>query len=326
MKVIGALSALVVLAAAIQISSAQDSLAVNAQDLMAHVDTRVPLVYPPIAQAARVTGTVVVQIEVSPEGKVTATKVLSGPPMLLQAALDCVKHWTFKPFERDGVAVTASGPVSLVFTLGESVAGSGPRSDPPPGSTQTVVVMAEGVAPDAAEDATAQRYFQQWNDCTRGTLAGKRDQETVSACKSAADTAAEFAPDRRFIEKRASNVYAATALANAGDLAGALAYADKAVAVVKLGHDDASGSNAAYSTRGTIEAMMGNLSAADADLTVSEDFERKGVAWTEQEKVTSLGPSYRRVLARDLRVHAKVLEQLGRPAEALAKVDEAAKL
>ena len=327
MRRLGRFTAMMLLAMAPRMGSAQDALNVSAADLMSHVEKRAPLVYPPIAKAARVSGTVVVQIEVNGDGTVAGTKVISGPPMLLQASLDSVKPWTFKPFDKDGAKVTASGPVSLVFTLGDSETGNGPASEAPEDAkTVTVVVQAENAPVDDAEKEVAQRYFAAWNDCTRGMLATKRDQNTVAACRKAADTATEFAPDRRFIEKRSSNVYAATALANTGDFVGALRYANRAVDVVKLGHDDNSGSNAAYSTRGTIEAMLNNWSAADADLTIAEEFERKAIAWAEKEKNSSLVQNYRHVLARDLRVHARVLEQLNRSKEAQAKLDEAAKL
>ena len=68
------------------------------------------------------------------------------------------------------------------------------------------------------------------------------------------------------------------------DFAAALLYGGKAVDIVKLGHDDNSGSNAAYGVRGMVEGNSGDLAAADQDLTVAEDFERKGIAWAEQVK------------------------------------------
>src|SRR5271168_2109303 len=149
---LGQLAAVTLFVTAFSISNAQDALNVTEADLMSHVERRVPLVYPAIATVARVSGTVVVQVDVSIDGVVTGTKVVSGPPMLLQAALDSVKQWTFKPFEEDGEKVVVNGPISLIFTLGESIVGSGPRSSPTADSmTQTVEVRAEGVPVDAEE-------------------------------------------------------------------------------------------------------------------------------------------------------------------------------
>ena len=130
--------------------------------------------------------------------------------------------------------------------------------------------------------------------------------------------------DGNYVEKRSAFVYAATACASNRDLASALDWAKKAVEVVKLGHDDDSGSNAAYSTLGTIEGMMGNLTASDRDLTEAEDFSRKGIAWVERE-APSLRIEYVRPFLRDLQFHARVLQALNRPSEAQKKLDEAAK-
>jgi len=303
---------------------AQEVIEVSARDLMAHrLESKSPLVYPAIAKAARISGTVVVQLDVSAEGAVVSTKAISGHPMLQQAAIDFVKQWTFKPFEKDGVAVDARGQTSVIFTLGESVVGSGARTDAGT-ATQTPEVRAGGVPVDAAEEATAKTYFEQFTTCSAAIRANKHDAETALICRHAADTAATFAPDRRFIEKRAADVYAATALANSGDLVGALRYADRAVDVVKLGHDDNSGSSAAYATRGSVEALLNNWSAADADLTIGEDFERKGLAWAEKEKIPAMKAEYRRVLAKDLRTHAAILQRMNRMADAQAKLNEAA--
>jgi hypothetical protein len=108
------------------------------------------------------------------------------------------------------------------------------------------------------------------------------------------------------------NVYAATAFANIRDLQTALPYAVKAVDVVKLGHDGNSGAEAAYSVRGQLRAYSGDLKGGDEDMSVAEDFGRKG---------SSPG-----VLKRDLQFHADLLNRLNRPEEARAKLDEAAKL
>jgi hypothetical protein len=130
--------------------------------------------------------------------------------------------------------------------------------------------------------------------------------------------------DGNYVAKRSAFVYAATAYADVGDLKGALPWAVKAVETVELGHDDDSGSNAAYSTKGTIEGLLGDLPAADHDLTVAEDFSRKGITWVEKE-APSLRAEYVRSFVRDLQFHARVLQTLNRPDEAQRKLDEAAK-
>lgn len=280
-------------------AQAQDVLTVDEQTLAQHVDHRVVPVYAAIAKAVQVQGTVVIEIKVGVTGKVESTKVVSGHPMLQSAAIDCVKQWTFHPFEKDGAPVSASGRVSIVFSLGKD-------------------------GPTPKEEEIASRYFSLSDQCRTAANARKDYAMAADLCKQAADTADEFPADRRFIEKRSSFVWAASALMNNKELNPALVYASKAVEMVKLGHDDNSGSNAAFGIKGMVEANLGDLKAADQDLTIAEDFERKGIEWAEQVKFEH-GDSYKHALVQDLRFHAQVLQGLNRPDEAQKKLDEAAK-
>lgn len=76
-----------------------------------------PPVYPPIAKAARVSGDVVISLQVQTDGRVGHLQVLSGPPMLQQATLDGVKKWTYKPFEQNGEPVEVNTNVTVPFRL-----------------------------------------------------------------------------------------------------------------------------------------------------------------------------------------------------------------
>ena len=305
---------------------AQNPIAVHSQTLGQHRVRSVPLVYPAIAKAAQIQGTVVLQLTIDRNGNVETEKVVSGPPMLQQAALDCVKQWIYRPFEKDGAAIEATGEVSLVFTLGQPAMGSGPPTPPPPGSETVVVKLDPSIPPPPdPNDKVYPQFFEVWEKCTHGVLAHTRDEATTDSCRAAADLAAQFPSDQRFIEKRSSDVYAATALASEQEFRIALVYANRAVDVVKLGHDDNSGSNAAYSTRGNIEAFLGDFDDADRDLTIAENFERKAIAGATTDS-PGLAGSYRGILARDLKTHAAILNQLNRPEDAQAKLDEASRL
>jgi TonB family protein len=68
------------------------------QNLIHKVEPTVP----PLAKAAGIGGTVSLEITISPEGKVSFVKVLSGHPMLAPAFVDAVKKWEYKPFVQDG--------------------------------------------------------------------------------------------------------------------------------------------------------------------------------------------------------------------------------
>jgi TonB family protein len=51
--------------------------------------------YPPIARAACVQGTVAVLVQIDPIGKISATDVLYGHPLLRRVASDAAHEWTF---------------------------------------------------------------------------------------------------------------------------------------------------------------------------------------------------------------------------------------
>jgi len=75
-------------------------------------------VYPPIAKAARVSGTVVLQATISKTGTIENLRVISGPAMLQQAAMDAVKSWRYRPYLLNGDPVEVETTVNVVFTLG----------------------------------------------------------------------------------------------------------------------------------------------------------------------------------------------------------------
>jgi protein TonB len=75
-------------------------------------------VYPPIAKAARVSGTVVIQATISKTGTIEGLKVVSGPAMLQQAAIDAVRSWRYRPYLLNNEPVEVETTVNVIFTLG----------------------------------------------------------------------------------------------------------------------------------------------------------------------------------------------------------------
>ncbi len=75
-------------------------------------------VYPPVAKIARVQGVVTLNVRIGKDGHVAAIKVISGHPMLLQAAMDAVRRYVYKPFLLDGHAVEFETIVQVPFQLG----------------------------------------------------------------------------------------------------------------------------------------------------------------------------------------------------------------
>ena len=80
--------------------------------------SKVQPIYPPIAKAARVSGTVVLQATISKTGQIENLRVVSGPAMLQQAALDAVKQWRYKPYLLNNEPVEVETTVNVIFTLG----------------------------------------------------------------------------------------------------------------------------------------------------------------------------------------------------------------
>jgi protein TonB len=73
--------------------------------------------YPPIAKAARASGAVQVQVTISEEGRVIEAAVISGHPLLRDAAVQAARQWVFKPTELSGVPVKVQGVLTFNFTL-----------------------------------------------------------------------------------------------------------------------------------------------------------------------------------------------------------------
>jgi periplasmic protein TonB len=85
-----------------------------AQGLLIH---EVKPQYPALARQARIQGTVVLQAVIDKEGKVQHLQVVSGHPLLIQAAMDAVKQWRYKPYYLNGEPVEVDTQININFTL-----------------------------------------------------------------------------------------------------------------------------------------------------------------------------------------------------------------
>jgi TonB family protein len=75
-------------------------------------------IYPPLAKMARQQGTVRLQTVIGPDGTVQDLQVLPGaPPLLVQAAMEAVRQWVYKPTLLNGVPVTVATTVDVNFSL-----------------------------------------------------------------------------------------------------------------------------------------------------------------------------------------------------------------
>ena len=76
-------------------------------------------VYPRLAIMAHVQGTVVLQAILGKDGTVQDLKVMSGPPLLIAAAVDAVKTWRYQPTLLNSEPVDVLTEIDVIFSLGE---------------------------------------------------------------------------------------------------------------------------------------------------------------------------------------------------------------
>src|SRR5579884_3607074 len=75
-------------------------------------------VYPALARAARVQGSVVLAAIIGKDGTIQNLHVISSSsPLLIQAALDAVKQWRYRPYILNGEPVEVDTQVTVNFTL-----------------------------------------------------------------------------------------------------------------------------------------------------------------------------------------------------------------
>jgi TonB family protein len=79
-------------------------------EIVRRAKSKVQPAYPDLARRMNLSGTVKVEIVVSPNGTVKDAKVVGGHPVLAGAALDAVKKWRFEPS-----AAETSGVVDFKF-------------------------------------------------------------------------------------------------------------------------------------------------------------------------------------------------------------------
>jgi protein TonB len=75
----------------------------------------VPPVYPQMAKSQHVSGNVQIDALIDADGNVSAMKVLSGPALLREAALQSLKQWKYQPAELDGKPTSMHLTITLQF-------------------------------------------------------------------------------------------------------------------------------------------------------------------------------------------------------------------
>jgi TonB family protein len=79
----------------------------------------VPPTYPSLATSNRIEGDVQIDAIIDQTGKVTSTKVISGPALLRSAAMDAVRQQKYSPATLNGKPITMQYKVTIRFRLGQ---------------------------------------------------------------------------------------------------------------------------------------------------------------------------------------------------------------
>jgi periplasmic protein TonB len=74
-------------------------------------------VYPRPASQFRISGTVHLLGIIAKDGTIQRLQVLSGHPLLRQAAVDAVSQWIYRPTVLNGQPVEVEAPIDVIFTL-----------------------------------------------------------------------------------------------------------------------------------------------------------------------------------------------------------------
>ncbi len=74
-------------------------------------------IYPRFAQQMRIQGTVRLHATISKDGRVMELTLVSGPPQLVQAAMDAVKQWRFSPTTLNNTPVEVDCVFDVKFVL-----------------------------------------------------------------------------------------------------------------------------------------------------------------------------------------------------------------
>jgi len=83
----------------------------------ANLINKVDPVYPKDARKEHISGTVRLHLIIAKDGTVQQLEVVSGHPLLVQAAIDAVRQWRYRPTQLNGNPVEVDTTVDIIFQL-----------------------------------------------------------------------------------------------------------------------------------------------------------------------------------------------------------------
>lgn len=97
--------------------SAAMPLRVGANVQAARIIKKVAPVYPEEARMTRISGTVRIHVIIGKDGRIKQMELMSGHPLLQQAALEAVRQWRYQPTLLNGDPVEVDTTIDVIFEL-----------------------------------------------------------------------------------------------------------------------------------------------------------------------------------------------------------------
>lgn len=279
-------------AAMVCLASAEELRHISNDEARRHLIKEVVPDFPRMAEGAGIHGIVTLEIIITGSGNVSNPKGVMGDPILVQAALDAVKKWEFKPFMVKGQPAWVRAAIEVDFS---------------PGSAAVLLA----------------KYLQEEHECWSG-VTQNRFAEAEAYCEQALEAAIKL-PQRFAQEKGRAYGYAGEAAYNLKKVDVALKYFKQQLIFAKQAAIPALSpamllvhNNLAHAYEDT-----GKLREADAEYIAAEKVQENSLAEVESRRegfqpymYNGLKASYGQKLRSILEDHARVLRRMGKSSEA----------
>lgn len=265
---------------------------VSAVEAASHIAQRVEPIVPPLAKAVKIGGKVQLHIVISPPGEVQSATFVSGHPLLVQAAIDAVKQWKFKPFLEGNSPIAVATDVELDFPGG----------------------MSEN------EAAGRDKYFRVEDEC-RSLVQNAKYAEAEPKCRQAVEISDKL-PKEIVLERTGALSMLANAIFLQRRFSEAISLYEKALELDK-GYrkpDDADLASD-YANLGRAYGVTGNLPKADRFYESAVSTFKAAI-----KGLPSMYENYSRRLQRTLNEYAQVKEAEGETEAASALRKEAGEI
>lgn len=70
---------------------------------------------PPLAEAGRIQGNVILEITIDESGRASARRLVAGHPLLIAAAVASISDWRYRPFDAQGRPISVVTVVMVTF-------------------------------------------------------------------------------------------------------------------------------------------------------------------------------------------------------------------